>query len=94
MLEIPQYVIEDLGTIWRTLTSGLSIDSIKLGNFCDSFVKKFLKDKSVNFYLFSPTIHKILFHGKGGHSQTIWTILLILPHTNEVYFTQELYMIE
>ena len=64
MLEIPQFVIEDLGTIWKTLTSGVSIDSVKFGNFCDNFVKKFLKDKRVNFYLFSPTIHKILCHGK------------------------------
>ena len=66
MLEIPKYVIEDLGNIWKTLTSGFAIDSVKFGKYCDNFVKKFLKDKCVKFYLFSPTIHKVLFHGKGG----------------------------
>ena len=57
-MEIPTYVIEDLGTIWKTLTSGCAIDPDKFGKFCDNFVKKFQKDKRVNFYLFSPTIHK------------------------------------
>ena len=57
-------MVEDLGTIWRTLTSGFSIDAEKFGNFCQNFVKKFQNDVGVNWYLFSPTIHKVLFHGK------------------------------
>ena len=64
ILGIPQYVIEDLGIVWRTLASGMSIDPEKFGTFCDNFVEKFQKDTEVHWYLFSPTIHKVLFHGK------------------------------
>ena len=64
ILGIPKYIIQDLGTIWKTLASGFPIDAEKFGNFCDKFVQKFQNDESVCWFFFSPTIHKILFHGK------------------------------
>ena len=66
ILGIPQYIIEDLGTVWRTLACGMPIDSVKFGKFCSNFVEKFENDENVNFYLFSPTIHKVLYHGQQG----------------------------
>ena len=58
LLQIPAFVIEDLGTIWTTLCSGEPIDSDKFGSFCDKFIVKFKKHPHVNFYQWSPTLHK------------------------------------
>ena len=60
ILEIPSFVIEDIGTIWTTLCCGEPIDSEAFGQFCDNFMLKFKNDPTVNFYQFSPTLHKIL----------------------------------
>ena len=40
------------------------INASEFGNFCDSFIEKFQNDDSINFYDFSPTLHKVLWHGK------------------------------
>ena len=62
ILELPEFLIKDLGTIWRVLTSGHSIDPEKFGNFCELFNEKFKLDNRINWYQFSPTIHKGGFH--------------------------------
>ena len=46
------------------IRSGLSVDPIEFGKFCDDFVQKFKNDPSLNWYQFSPTLHKVLWHGK------------------------------
>ena len=58
ILGIPEYFIVDIGHIWIALVSGLPIDAEKFGNFCDEFIQKFKNDPSINFYQFSPTLHK------------------------------------
>ena len=58
ILELPEYFIADIGTIWLALRSGLPIDPVEFGKFCDDFVQKFKNDDSINFYQFSPTLHK------------------------------------
>ena len=60
ILRVPEFLIKDLGTIWFTLTSDCPIDSQKFGDFCKSFNEKFKADKSINWYQFCPTLHKIL----------------------------------
>ena len=64
ILEIPQFLVKDLGTIWRILVQSCSIDAEKFGHTCDLFIERFKFDASINWYEFSPTIHKILVHGR------------------------------
>ena len=77
ILEIPAFVIEDIGTIWTTLCCGEPIDSVAFGQFCDNYVSKFKNHPTVSFYQFSPTLHKILFHGKNSDEfgYQIWVSL-------------------
>ena len=58
------YIIQDIETIWKTLSSGYAIIPSEFGDFCDSFMEKFNNDVRVNWYEFSPTLHKILVHGR------------------------------
>ena len=66
LLEVPLFLIKDIGTMWTTICSGFAIDVDKFARFCDNFVSKFRNDNSINFYQFSPTLHKILCHTKGN----------------------------
>ena len=66
LLEVPLFLIKDIGTMWTTICSGFAIDVDKFARFCDNFVTKFRNDNSINFYQFSPTLHKILCHTKGN----------------------------
>ena len=58
ILQLPTFVVEDLGTIWTTLCSGEPIDSDKFGRFCQDFVVKFKNVWYINWYQWSPTLHK------------------------------------
>ena len=53
-------MIKDIGTIWHTLAACEPVDSVKFGEFCAAFVEKYEADSNINFYQFSPTMHKIL----------------------------------
>ena len=45
ILNVPEFLVKDLGTIWFTLTSDCTIDSEKFGDFCNLFVEKFKVEK-------------------------------------------------
>ena len=64
ILEIPEFLVKDLGKIWSIVVSGLSVNTEKFGELCEMFVAKFNMDKAINWYEFSPTLHKIIVHGK------------------------------
>ena len=64
LLEVPLYVFEAIGTIWKTLACGLPINAVAFGIFCKEFVTKFNNDDRIKFYEFSPTLHKVLEHGQ------------------------------
>ena len=57
-------MIKDLGTIWHVLAACEPIDPVKFGDFCRAFTAKFEADANINWYQFSPTMHKILVHGQ------------------------------
>ena len=58
----PEYIVYDLGKIWKILTCGHPINADKFGKVCDDFKTKFMNDDRVNFYEFNPTIHKGSIH--------------------------------
>ena len=60
LLEIPEFLVHDLGIMWEVLVAGVPIDPEKFGDFCDAFVLKFSAEPSISWYQFSPTIHKII----------------------------------
>ena len=62
ILRIPEYIVSDLGKIWKILTCGHPINADKFGKVCDDFKTKFMNDDRVNFYEFNPTIHKGSIH--------------------------------
>ena len=64
ILQVPEFLVKDLGMIWETLVQSSSIDSEKFGHYCDLFICKFNLDTTINWYQFSPTIHKIIVHGQ------------------------------
>ena len=66
ILEIPEFFVKGIGLIWKTLTSGHCINTEKFGKVCQDFVAKVKASRSINWYIFSPTLHKILYHSKGN----------------------------
>ena len=62
LLNLPEFLVTDLGVIWQVLVSGHSIKSDEFQAFCDNFVEKFNADPNINWYEFSPTLHKGLNH--------------------------------
>ena len=63
ILGIPAELIWGIGEIWTTLTSGQFINTEMFGEFCENWME-FYENSDVNWYLLSPTIHKVLKHGK------------------------------
>ena len=61
---MPEFLIRDLGIMWETVRSSLPIDADKFGDFCDLFTVRFNADPLINWYEFSPTLHKIIVHGR------------------------------
>ena len=49
ILQLPEFLIKDLGIMWETIRSGLPIDADKFGDFCDLFVTKFNADPLINW---------------------------------------------
>ena len=81
ILEVPEFLVHDLGIMWEAVVSGVPIDPEKFGNFCELFVAKFSVDKTISWYQFSPTLHKIMYdlHNSTDNSGCfLGTILLKL----------------
>ena len=64
LLEVPEFLVHDLGVMWEAVVASVPIDPEKFGNFCELFVAKFSFDPTINWYEFSPTLHKVIVHGR------------------------------
>ena len=80
IINVPEEIISGIGTIWSTLTCGLPIDATKFGDFCEKFVEKY-DTSSVNWYQFSPTIHKggchILYFPHFAEKTVLWKLNML-----------------
>ena len=63
ILGVPAELIWGIGEIWSTLTSGHFINTELFEQFCEGWMEVY-KESSINWYLLSPTIHKVLKHGR------------------------------
>ncbi|XP_065680547.1 uncharacterized protein LOC136094512 [Hydra vulgaris] len=75
--DVPVKLVENLGTLWSALASGYAIDPDKFGVLCEETEKIYFDH--VKWYWLSPTIHKVLKHGK----QIIEACVLPIGMTNE-----------
>nr|XP_047135289.1 uncharacterized protein LOC124812535 [Hydra vulgaris] len=75
--DVPVKLVENLGTLWSALASGYAIDPDKFGVLCEETEKIYLDH--VKWYWLSPTIHKVLKHGK----QIIEACVLPIGMTNK-----------
>ena len=55
-------LVSNLDTIWRTLTSGKSINPIQFEKFCQETLQQYMVDAA--WYSLPPTLHRVLVHGK------------------------------
>ena len=55
-------LVSNLDTIWRTLTSGKSINLIQFDKFCKETLRHYMLD--AGWYSLPPTLHRVLVHGK------------------------------
>ena len=63
ILGVPAELVWGVGEIWSTLTSGHFINTQLFEEFCEGWMEVY-KESSINWYLLSPTLHKVLKHGR------------------------------
>ena len=63
ILGVPEDLIRGIAKIWTTLKSGHIINAEEFGQQCDEWVEKY-KNSTISWYKMSPSLHKILKHGK------------------------------
>ena len=63
ILDVPEELITGIAEIWETLKSDHMINSTDFGEMCDEWMAKY-KKSSIKWYKLSPSIHKVLKHGK------------------------------
>ena len=55
-------LVSNLDIIWRTLSSGKSINPIQFDKFCKETLQQYMVD--AGWYSIPPTLHRVLVHGK------------------------------
>ena len=63
ILDVPEELIKGIANIWMTLKSGHMINPVDFGKQCDEWVELY-KASKISWYKMSPSIHKVLKHGK------------------------------
>jgi hypothetical protein len=62
---ISPVLVSNLATIWRTLASGLEINSEAFGKFCRQTIDIYHDEKlGAPWYPMPPSLHRVLFHGQ------------------------------
>ena len=62
IIGVSPMLISNIFVIWRTLASHSKINTEKFGNFCKETLEIYISE--VGWFNISPTIHKILVHGR------------------------------
>ena len=62
-LGVPEDLVRGIAKIWTTLKSGHIINAADFGKMCDEWMENY-KTSSISWFKLSPSLHKILKHGK------------------------------